>query len=448
MAGHSRGTVRGGPPACHGYRASVPPRSLLVVAQHAPPSPLVGARRPAALAKQLTRLGHRVTVLTSLASGSGPVPGAALTVRSRDLLATRLNWRRGSLEAMQGRREGSYREASPLQSIVVPDLSLVTWTPFALPRALSLSRRLRFDCVITTGPPHSAHLVGLALRHRGSAWIADMRDGWTFDPPRAPWPSRALSTADALMERLVLTRADRVVAVTEPIARDVRERHGLDAAVVTNGFDPEEVAAPDGAGLLRQGRFALVHTGRLIAAGETPRTLLEGVIELARRRPGADRPLEVVFAGAMSEPQERLVTDRRYAEVARTVGVLERPRALALQAAADALVVMAEGMPGRPSTSVATGKLFEYLAVRRPVLVLGDQTEAARIVARAGAGLSAPATDPGAVADALERLVDDGSTPDAAAVNGYSWPVLAERYERLVEEALDTRGVSGGPRRS
>ena len=104
-------------------------RSILVVAQHAPPSPLVGARRPAALAKELGRRGHRVAVLTSLASGRGPVAGAATTIRSRDLLSTRLNWRRASLEAMQGARPGRYREASPLQSLIVPDLSLVTWLP-------------------------------------------------------------------------------------------------------------------------------------------------------------------------------------------------------------------------------------------------------------------------------------------------------------------------------
>ena len=179
------------------------PRSILIVAQHAPPSPLVGARRPAALAKELGRRGHRVAILTSLASGLGPVGGAA-AIRSRDLLTTRLNWRRESLEAMQGSRPGRYREASPLQSLVVPDLSLVTWLPFVLPRALRAARELSADCVVTTGPPQSAHLVGLALRRRGLPWIADLRDGWTFDPPHPPWPNPALAALDAALERSAL----------------------------------------------------------------------------------------------------------------------------------------------------------------------------------------------------------------------------------------------------
>jgi glycosyltransferase involved in cell wall biosynthesis len=410
-------------------------RSILVVAQHAPPSPLVGARRPAALAKELGRRGHRVAVLTSLASGRGPVAGACATIRSRDLLSTRLNWRRASLEAMQGARPGRYREASPLERLVVPDLSLVTWLPFALPRALAAARTLRVDCVITTGPPQSAHLVGLALRRRGVAWIADLRDGWTFDPPRPPWPNAVLAGLDAQLERGALQKADRVVGVTEPIARDLCDRLGVAASTLTNGFDPDDTPAADGAALLTPERFSLVHTGRLIASGDSARTLLDGALELRNRRPGSPRPLEVVLAGATSDAQDRLLEDPRYAQVARPVGVLDRDRALALQRAADALVVMAAGMPGRPSTSVATGKLFEYLAAKRPVLVLGEDTEAARIVARAGVGVAASEGDPGSVADALERLIDAPPSLRDDAVAAYAWPVLAERYEQLIEQA-------------
>ena len=172
-------------------------------------------------------------------------------------------------------------------------------------------------------------------------------------------------------------------------------------------------------------RFSLVHTGRLIASGDSARTLLEGALEVHRRRPEGSRRPEVVLAGATSEAQERLLADPRYAAVARPVGVLDRDRALALQRAADALVVLAAGMPGRPSTSVATGKLFEYLAAERPVLVLGEQTEAARIVTRAGAGVAAAAGDPGSVADALERLLDDPprrTTKQSGRTRGRSWP--------------------------
>jgi glycosyltransferase involved in cell wall biosynthesis len=409
------------------------PRSILIVAQHAPPSPLVGARRPAALAKELGRRGFEVYVLTSLASGRGAVPHAARTIRSRDLLTTRLNWRRASLQAQQGSRPGPYREASTLESIVVPDLSVVTWLPFALARTRALIARLRPDCLLTTGPPQSAHLVGPLARRLGAAWIADLRDGWTYDAPHE-WLSPALARADRAIETAVLRRADRVVAVTEPITRDLRERLGIDAVTITNGFDPEDEVAGDVDGLVRADRYTIAYTGRLGVAGRKPQALLEAALELRRRRPDMSRPPEIVFAGAIAESEQHLFSDSRYASVARSVGVLERPRALALQRAADALVVIAAGSAGYPAESVATGKLFEYLGALRPVLVLGERTEAARIVAQAGAGLAAPGDEPTSVADALERLLDAPPVPDREAVSAYAWPALAERYEQVIAE--------------
>lgn len=407
----------------------------MLVAQLTPPSPLSGARRPASLVRYLERRGHRVTVLTSLASGSGEVAGAARLVRTRDVLSSRLNWRRGHFDAIQGRQQVAASASSPLESLVLPDLGLVGWLPFALPRALALARRQHFDCVITTSPPQSAHLVGLALRRTGIPWVADLRDGWTFDPPRGPWPTSLQYAADRALEEAVLGRADRIVAVTAPIADDLAERLGREVAVITNGFDPEETesgAAPVN-GLLTAGRHSLVHTGRAGVAGRSPRSLVEGLVELRRGWPEAAERLEVVFAGPTTAEERALLADERLGGMARSVGTLERPLALALQRAADSLLVVAEGASLR---SVATNKLFEYLAAGRPVLVLGEGSEAARIVHEARAGIVAPGSDPVAVAAALRRLVAGEIQPSGAGLDGFAWPLLAERFEEEIERAV------------
>jgi glycosyltransferase involved in cell wall biosynthesis len=416
------------------------PRSILLVAQLTPPSPLVGAHRPAALAKYLALRGHEVTLLTSVASGTGGIPGARRVVRTRDLLSSRLNWRRGHFEALQGRRQATYGEASRVAQIVVPDLSLVGWIPFALPRALGLCGREHFDCVITTSPPSSTHLLGRALQLAGTPWIADLRDGWTFDAPRPPWPTRIQDAVDAILEQGTLARADSVVAVTEPIAADLERRLGRAVATITNGFDPDERPA-DSAPALDAGRHSLVHTGRLNVVGRSPHEFFDGLHEYLRRRPDGARRLEVVLAGPVSVDQERLLADPRLDGLVRSLGNLERPVALALQRQADTLLVLAEGNEARPARSIATGKLFEYLGAGRPVLVLGTDSEAARIVAEAGAGTAVRGDDAGEIASALERLADHGLPVPTGAVDGYSWPVLAERWEREIEAAVARRGL-------
>jgi glycosyltransferase involved in cell wall biosynthesis len=416
-------------------------RSILLVAQLTPPSTLSGARRPAGLAKYLARRGHRVTVLSSLASGHGEVPGAIRVVRTRDVLASRLNWRRRHLAAIEGREQVAASASSPLERVVVPDLALVGWLPFALARARALARTGAFDCVVTTSPPQSAHLVGLALGRAGLAWVADLRDGWTFDPPRPPWPRPGLEALDRSLERLVLGRADRIVAVTAPIAEDLARRLGREVTVVTNGFDPEEAGRSRAAdGLLSADRHSLVHTGRAAVSGRSPRPLLDGVAELLRRSPEAAERLEVVFAGPTTAEERELLADEGLAGTVRPVGALDRADALALQRAADSLLVLADGASSR---SVATNKLFEYLAAGRPVLVIGDGSEAARIVQRTRRGIAVPSGDPAAIAHALERVMAGDVRVSDGDLDGFAWPALAERFEREIEAAVAARGSGG-----
>src|SRR5919202_1240780 len=138
-----------------------------------------------------------------------------------------------------------------------------------------------------------------------------------------------------------------------------------------------------------------VHTGRMWSPGSTPRPLVEAVRRLRREQPRVAAALEVVFAGPLQTAESELLAAPDLAGFVRSVGMLERPQALGLQRAADWLLVVTEGAARR---SVATGKLFEYLAARRPILVLGAETEAARIVAEARAGFATSAEDAGEIA--------------------------------------------------
>jgi glycosyltransferase involved in cell wall biosynthesis len=414
-----------------------PKRRVLLVAQLAPPSPLIPARRIAGLAKYLAAEGLEVSVLTSRISGEGEIEGANAVVRTRDLMATPLNWRRAQFKALEGSADGAYSTPSRLESVLVPDIAAATWLPFAVTRSQRLAREPGFDCVITTGPAHSVHLVGLALRRRGIPWIAEFRDGWTFDQPARAFPLHAQRQLDAALERRVATGADALVAVTVPIADDLSRRFGRPATVLTNAFDPEEVSAVGDDGLLDPDRFSVVHTGRMAYAGRSPVPLLDAVRMLKREQPGVAARLEVVLAGPLSAEEEPLVRAADLADTVRAVGTLDRPRTLRLQHAADALLVLAEGSSRR----VATGKLFEYLATDAPILVLGEETEAARIVAETGAGFATSGSDPHAIAAALHGLVSWPSawSRDVLAVQSYSYPQVARRYAELIEAVAGRR---------
>jgi len=416
---------------------SVPTRTILLVAHLAPPSPLSAARRTAGFAKYLGRRGHRVVVLTSKVSGSGPVEGAARVVRTRDLMASRFNWRRGSFDALQGQSGAAAApQPSKLEDIVVPDLALVAWVPFALPRAIAIAKQERPDVVWTTGPPPSTNLIGLALQRHGLPWVADIRDGWRFERNHADFPLAAQRALDDWLDHRLTAAADRVTAVTAPIARDAHERlHAHHATTISNGFDLDELdelAGPPPPGLLNPERHSLLYTGRLGYAKRSPAALLAGLRALRRSDPETASRIEVLFAGPLRDDERAQIEAPDLAGMTRALGALDRTTTMRLQRATDTLLLITTGNPSETGQ-----KLYEYLAADRPVFVVGDRTEAARIVTAAQAGSAAPMDDPEAVARALADLVH-GRTP--VSPNGiarrFHYAALAEELEAELEAAI------------
>jgi glycosyltransferase involved in cell wall biosynthesis len=420
-------------------------RSILFVAYFYPPCPDAGAHRPDAMVKHLRRLGHGVTVLTTAAYGLTPeepdAGGAAAdgVVRTADLQLVRARLR--GADRVQAMYEGDTYSGRPhpLSRVLVPEPLVLAWVPFALARALRLHRERRFDAVITTSPPESAHLIGGALQGRGVAWVADVRDGWNFEPLRPRFPTAVQRRLDHGLERRLMRAADVVTCVSRPAADDMRSRVGANVALVPNGWDPELAPSPgepqeaEAARLLDPDRVSLVYTGRFGSYGRDPRSLIEALERLARTEPQLAARLELVLAGPYTEAElAALRIDVTPARIS-VVGSLPRAGALALQRAADASLLLASS----ERSQLANLKLFEYLAAGRPLLALAGGTEAGRIVAETRAGEVVGSDDVGAITKALRRLAaGEIEAPDPEAVRDYSYPALAERMAEVVEEAI------------
>lgn len=418
-------------------------RSVLLVVRGAPPSPLPGARRIAGLSRYLEPLGYDVTVLASIMFGRGSGHwGASRVIRTRESLASPLleKRRRWKLRlarpaaAKESATTGSEMRESRLTHLVPPDVAALTWIPFALPRALRLASSGRYDCVITSGPPPSTHLIGLALHARGLPWIADFRDGWNFEQPGRPPLVAPAAWLDRHLERLVASRADLVTTVTPRLTEDLTSRLGARAVTVTNGFDPAETvsASSDGARLLSADRHSMLYTGSLYPARFAP--FAHALATVLRDRPELADRLEVVIAGPRWEGVADVACQERLASV-RWEPSLPRPEVLRLQRQADSLLVLLE--PDRPG--LVTTKLYEYFGATAPVLLFGPPGDAAEILADAGGGFSFAPTAAG-LASALDRLMAGDPPPEG--VNGreaYTYPRIAERMAEQIELAIAHR---------
>ena len=417
----------------------MPARRFLVATYHFPPDPSIGGRRWDAMAAWLRELGHEVTVLTTRAWGA-QADDRPWIARTGDLVASRRLRRLLARPALPAAGdEMPLQKPAPrgLADVVVPDAYLLSWVLGAVPVARRLIAERGIDCLLTSGPPQSAHILGLLLGRARPIWLADFRDGWRYEMLRPPWPTRAQERLDAALERRTVAAADGVIGVTKPIAEDFADRLAARSVHIPNGWDPRAEA-----GLAAAERPALdpefvnvVYTGTLSGPpGRDAKPLFDAVDTLRNSHPAAAARLRIVLAGRLSTADRMLLAGLAPSASVVHLGHLDRGATSGLQRDADALVLLTS--PGHASH--ATGKLFEYLSAGRPIIALADGNEAARIVSETGTGTSVPPDDPEAIAGALLAAVEGRLAKEYAprGIARYVYPAPAAALVAEVEHAL------------
>jgi glycosyltransferase involved in cell wall biosynthesis len=407
---------------------------VLLVTLYFPPAGGGGVQRPLKLAQYLPALGVETHVLAPddpkwvHRDEQVRVPTQAWVPRARYVgpkgrkPAEELHGKSGlPLLAAQARLAS--------RRLLVPDEN-VSWNLTAIPAAIRIARREGIDAVITTSPPNSVHLVGAAVQKAtGARWLADLRDSLVAHPHRRAESVavRAKEKVDEGVARLVARRADAISCVSDAIAAELRRLSPRGTvATIPNGCDFDDVA---GLPYTPGSRLRITHAGSFFGKRD-PRPFLQAL---------ADSKLDVVarFVGDFRS------TDREWAQTLDLGDRLElipyAPRAtsLALQRDSDALLLLIPEAGGR-GKGVLSGKVFEYLAVARPILAaVPPDGEAAQLIAGTGAGVVAAPDDVGALRAALEDLharFTAGGLPDVELPEE-----LRQRLSRRarVEETVD-----------
>ena len=262
------------------------------------------------------------------------------------------------------------------------------------------------DAVVTTGPPHSVHLIGLGLKKAlGLRWIADFRDPWTemfYYKHLGLGP--AADRRHHRLEQAVLDGADAVISVSPPVAADFRAKTQTPVVLITNGFDEDDFAEagepssgapgvqffPDPengsekildtpAPQRPHTKVRLVHTG-LFAADGNPLNLWDALAERCAADPAFRERLQIRLAGKVDAAVTEAVRERGLGGNLVELGYLPHDETVREQRAADILLLPLRREP--EYAKVLPGKIFEYLAARRPVLGIGQEDGAAAAVLR------------------------------------------------------------------
>ncbi|TRX62141.1 glycosyltransferase family 4 protein [Fulvivirga sp. M361] len=292
------------------------------------------------------------------------------------------------------------------------------------------------DVIITTGPPHSMHLIGLRLkRELGVKWLADFRDPWTrWDLLDTFYLTRWALKRHRNLERKVLKNADSLITVSNHYGKDFEQLSERDVAVITNGYEKEDFESYKD--IKPEKDFVIRHVG-LVDELRDPSPFLEAFHELLLESEEW-RDVRIEFIGNVNQAFKTMVADNPHLrqQVSFKPYVPHKEVLMLYKKSSVLLLVLAHSQNAQGNIP---GKLFEYLAAERPILGIGDPMgDSASIIAGSNAGKVCDPTDKESMKEALTLLFQrSGVGFDLSDIERYSRRKLTEQLATKLNDLIE-----------
>ncbi len=221
--------------------------------------------------------------------------------------------------------------------------------------------------IITTGPPHSLHLIGLQLKKKlGVKWIADFRDPWTtIGYHKQLKLTKKSKQKHKALEKLVLNTADDIVVTSSVTKTEFEAITNKPIEVITNGYDYESVESKP-----LDAKFTIAHIGSLLSK-RNPIILWQVLSELVQEHEGFSKDFQLNFVGAVSETVLQSIETVGLANHVNNAGYVSHKESIIYQKSSQVLLLVE--IDSKETKCIIPGKLFEYMVSNRPILALGPQ---------------------------------------------------------------------------
>ncbi len=264
----------------------------------------------------------------------------------------------------------------------IPDPRIM-WVRPSVKFLKSYLKKHPVDAIVSTGPPQSMHLIGLELsKATGLPWLADFRDPWTkiFYFKHLELTHRSEAKHQAL-EKKVVDGATRVIAVSPMVKKDFEAITSTPVELITNGFDEEDFNDPFEA----DEYFNITHTG-LFASDGDPEILWKVLAAKCQEDKEFQKLLRIRLVGKTDQEIVNSIETAGIGPNLVNLGYQSHEVAVREQRNASVLILPLRKEP--EYEAVLPGKLFEYLASRRPILGIGQTDGAmAQVVRNTGSGI-------------------------------------------------------------
>lgn len=298
-----------------------------------------------------------------------------------------------------------------------------------------LIQKGQFDAIITTGPPHSLHLIGLELKRKtGITWLADFRDPWSkwefLDTlPMMDWVRKKHES----LESEVLAKADGIITISPTFQKDFEILSGRKIKLITNGFDTTDLPKNWTALKPSSEGIEILYTG-VIDAIRNPIPFLNELKEVFGKSP---KKITLRFVGKVSENVKILLeSDDWFQNHVKLEGYVPHEAVFSFYQKAHLLLLILTDTKNAQGN--IPGKLFEYIATGRPIIALGDpQGDSAQILDNSGSGQVFSHNDLAGIKNFLQSFNPKSDFNFSDSIEKYSRKNLTLQLSNLLDECTD-----------
>lgn len=267
-------------------------------------------------------------------------------------------------------------------NLFIPD-ARVFWIRPSVNYLLNYLKSNPVDVIVSSGPPHSSHLIAKKIKEKtGLKWIADFRDPWTgvyyFDDLRL---TSFAKTLHRKLEKNVLNTADEIIVVGETMKQEFEALSNTPVHVITNGYDEDEY--PSTALPLFE-KFTISTIG-LFSKTQNNNTLWAAISQLINDDADFAKSIQINFVGQVDGVAKNAIRKAGISEVCNFIDYVPHNKVVEFQKKSHVLLLAINRV--KKPEHLLTGKLFEYLGARRPILCVGPvKGDAAAIVNETNSG--------------------------------------------------------------
>nr|WP_222941004.1 glycosyltransferase family 4 protein [Flavobacterium macrobrachii] len=266
-------------------------------------------------------------------------------------------------------------------NIFIPDARFL-WVKPSVKYLKKYIEENQIDTIVTSGPPHSLHLIGLQLKKELNVkWFADFRDPWTtIGYHKALKLSSSAEKKHKALEKEVLTTADTIIVTSKTTKNEFQAITSKPIEVITNGYDVEKVSKQP-----LDEKFTLAHIGSFLSE-RNPRILWKALKELTKENPDFRRDFQLKLIGAVSQEVLDTISEFRLNDFVLNLGYVSHQEAVEHQRKSQVLLLIE--INSEETKSIIPGKLFEYMVSERPIIALGPEgSDFAEIITSTNTGV-------------------------------------------------------------